>query len=245
MGIPVVGCDCKVCSSDNSRNKRRRCAALVKIENKRFLIDVGPDFRTQALEYDIKRLDGLILTHTHFDHIAGLDDLRIFCFLQDRPLPALLSQSAYEDLKRRYYYLFECDKAKANTVVKLDWQVMERDEGEVSFEGVSFKTVSYVQAGMKVIGYLFGDLAYVTDIQAFDDALVQKLKGVKTLICNALRERDSKVHLTISKAVEFAKLVGAERTYFTHVDHEADAETTKLPDGMELAYDGLELEFDA
>lgn len=240
MGIPVIGCDCAVCKSPNQRNKRKRSSALLSVDGKRFLIDAGPDFRAQALEYGIDRLDGLLLTHTHYDHIAGIDELRIFYFLQKRPLPTLLSKATCEELKMRYPYLFAED-VERTSAAKLLWHVLEDEMGAVEFEGVRFEYLSYWQAGMQVTGYRIGDLAYVTDIQNGDE-LIKPLQGVKTLVVNALRYRASPVHLTVPEAINFAQNVGAKQTYFMHIDHETDIEK-ELPDGMQFAYDGLEVEF--
>lgn len=237
MGIPVIGCPCKVCQS----NTRMRPSALVKIDDKHLLIDVGPDFRTQALRFGLKKLDGVLLTHTHFDHIAGVDDLRIFTFLQKSAIPCLLSDDAKKDLETRYYYLFEKDSKAA----KLNCHILDQDYGEAVFCDVRLRYLTYWQAGMKVTGFRFGDLAYVTDIQRYDPEVLRQLHGVKTLVLSALRYDESPVHFNIPEAIAFAKKVQAEKTYFTHIAHEIDHQETSLalPSGVELGYDGLELEF--
>ncbi|MCP5492830.1 MAG: MBL fold metallo-hydrolase [Chlamydiales bacterium] len=245
MGVPVIGCKCEVCSHGGHYNQRKRTAAYVEIDDQHFLIDVGPDFRSQALMYGIDHIDAVLLTHTHFDHIAGIDELRIFNFLQKKPLPTLLSASSFEDLQKRYFYLFQTGDEKASATAKLDCRVLEKDFGEVSFEGVDIAFTSYWQMGMQVNGYRFGELAYLTDVQRYDEKIFEFLKGVKTLVLSALRYRDSPFHLTIAQAIAFAQKVGAERTFFTHLDHEVEHDTVnaKLPQGIELAYDGLEIEF--
>ncbi len=245
MGIPVIGCKCAVCTHGGHYNKRKRTSAYIEIDDKRFLIDVGPDFRMQALMYGITQIDGVLLTHTHFDHIAGIDELRIFNFLQKKPLPTLLSASSYEDLQRRYFYLFQTGKEKGSTTAKLDCRLLQSDFGSLDFEGVSVDYASYWQMGMQVNGYRFGKLAYLTDVQRYDEKIFEFLKGVKTLVLSALRYKDSPFHLTIPKAIAFAQKVGAERTFFTHLDHEVEHDTVnaKLPQGIELSYDGLEIGF--
>ena len=238
MGIPVVGCPCAVCKKD----VRMRPSASIEIDGKRFVIDVGPDFRQQALKFGIDKLDGILLTHTHFDHIAGVDDLRIFTFLQKKAMPCLLSDDALEDLKLRYFYLFEKDSKAA----KLDCKVLKQDVGETVFCDVRMRFLSYWQAGMKVMGFRFGNLAYVTDIQSYSDEVLRQLQGVKTLVLSALRYSESPVHFNIPEALCFARKIRAEKTYFTHIAHEVDHEkvNAELPDGVELAFDGLEVSFD-
>ena len=240
MGTPVITCSCDVCKSTDHKNHRLRPSALVTIGKKRFLIDAGPDFRTQALRAHIKDLDGVILTHTHHDHTAGLDDLRVFDFYHHKKLACLLSKDSLGEVHRSYPFFFKPGKTR------FEFEVFEKDFGEVTFGGHLWKYGSYMQNGMKVTGFRLGSMAYVLDIKEYTDEIFTFLKGVKTLVLSALRERPSPAHLTIEDAVNFAHKVGAKKTYFSHISHEVDHATVskKLPPDIELAYDGLEVTFD-
>jgi len=243
MGIPVIGCNCAVCTSTSPFNKRLRPSVLLTDGKKRFLIDVGPDYRTQALKFGIDRLDGLLLTHTHYDHIAGLDELRIYTFRQKKPVPCLLSRETLEELKIRYHYFMPPLVSDDVHATKLKFSLLEGEEGETTFEGLSLHYFSYRQLGMKVNGFRFNDLAYVTDIMEYDEAVFEPLKGIETLIISGRRWEKSRAHLSLDEAIAFGKKTGAKKTYFTHISHEIEHEKTgkELPEGFALAYDGLEL----
>lgn len=245
MGIPVIGCTCRVCSSLASQNKRLRPSGLIEARGKRFLIDVGPDFREQALKFGITHLDGLLLTHVHFDHIAGIDDLRAFYFIHKTKIPCLLSKETLEDLKIRYHYLFRPMAEHTTMSAQIEFEPLETDFGEVDFQGIRIKYMSYFQGKTKVTGFRLGDFAYVSDIRTYTDELIDSLKGVNTLVVSALRERLSPVHFSVNEAVEFAQKIGAKKTYFTHIAHELDHVETnkKLPPGIELGYDGQQFHF--
>lgn len=245
MGVPVIGCKCTVCQSEVSSNKRLRPAGLLKVAGKSFLIDVGPDFREQALKYHIDHLDGLLLTHVHFDHIAGIDDLRIFYFLKKKAIPCLLSPETLEELKIRYHYLFRPIGEITTVSAQLEFQMLEEDFGDVEFEGVKMQNLTFFQSNMKVTGFRVGDFSYVTDIREYSDEVFVILKGVKKLVLSALRHRPSPVHLSIEEGIEFARKVGAEKTWFTHIAHDLDHEETNraLPPDIRLGADGLEIEF--
>ena len=238
-GVPVVGCSCAVCLSDSPLNQRTRAAALLHVENQQLLIDAGPDFRSQALKYRLHSLQGLILTHTHYDHIAGIDDLRVFQFMTKKPLPTLLSQETMKDLERRYFYL-----VKTNKTPKFTFHVLEEKEGELSFLGIPIQYCSYHQTGMSVTGYRFGDLAFITDIKEYPSSIIDVLSGSETLVISAIDWTPTRAHLGIEEAVELAHKIGARRVFFTHIGHELDHEATnaKLPKFMELAYDGMSIE---
>ncbi|MBS0629223.1 MAG: MBL fold metallo-hydrolase [Verrucomicrobia bacterium] len=244
-GIPVIGCKCQVCQSDSIFNKRARPSALLKIGKKVFLIDSGPDFRSQALHYGIDTLTGVLLTHTHYDHVGGLDELRVFYFMQHLRMPMLASIETYNELRHRFHYLFMTKQADGTLQSQFDFQILETDFGNTHFQGIKVHYLSYMQANMKVTGYQFGDLAYISDIRHYDEKVVQSLQGVDTLILSALRYSKSEVHFSIDEAIEFSQKVGARRTFFTHISHDLDHEQTnrKLPENIRLAHDGLEIKF--
>ncbi len=248
-GIPIIACHCPVCTSTTSpQNRRLRSSGLIKLGEKRFLIDSGPDFREQALRYEIERLDGMLLTHTHYDHIAGIDELRIYNFRMKQPMPCLLSQESLQDLQRRYYYFFEKNRDGHSASAQFNFQVIEKEFDSLEFEGVRWSVLSYFQGGMKVMGLRLGDFAYITDISEYDaEAVFGALKGVKKLVVSALRHDPSPVQFNVERAIEFARKIGAEETWLTHISHNLEHEETErsLPAGVRMGYDGLEIEFTA
>jgi len=245
-GVPVIGCGCKVCISPSLYNKHLRTSGLLTLDGKNILIDAGPDFRAQALTHHVEHLDGLIITHTHFDHIAGIDELRIFTFRQKRPLPCLLSMESYEDLKIRYYYLFKERSENDSFVVSMDFQILEDARGKIDFVNFPMTYFSYFQGTMPVNGFRIGNFAYVTDIQKYPESIFDDLKGVQILVVSALREGASYIHFNLDEAVIFARKVGANQTFLTHLSHELDYDDTnlKLPPDVRLGYDGLKITFE-
>ncbi len=243
MGTPVVTCKCDVCISNDPLNHRLRPAGLLKLGDERYLIDTGPDFRHQALKYGMDRLDGVLITHTHFDHIAGLDDLRVYYFLQKKTLPCLLSQESYDDLKKTRGYIFEKLKDDVMGASRFDFQIIKNDFGIEKFAGHSWQIMSFEQGGMKITGFRLGSFAYVMDLKHFSPEIYEALKGVEVLVMSALRYRPSPAHLSMDEAIAFAAKVGAKQTWFSHVAHDLDHANTnqQLPAGVKLAYDGLEI----
>ena len=244
-GVPVVGCKCEVCQSKDPKNTRLRPAGLVSWQGKQILIDAGPDFREQALAHSIDRLDGVIITHTHYDHIGRLDELRIFYFYQKQALPCLLSRESMDDIEHRYYYMFRDHMHGSNFTARMDWQVLEAERGDVIFQGVPIRYMSYKQGNMGVNGFRFGDFAYISDIYEYPETIFEDLAGVRKLVVGALRKSKSYVHFTTDQAVAFAQKVGAEQSWFTHISHDLDHEATNadLPPEVRMGYDGLEITF--
>ncbi len=244
-GVPIIGCQCEVCCSANPHNSRLRPSVLLQIENKHFLVDIGPDFRQQALTHKITHLDGIILTHAHHDHTAGLDDVRVLYYKRADPLPILLSEETAFEIQKRFDYLFLPNPYLLGNRSKLDLHLLPTNQNEVEFEGMFVQYVDYEQGHMKVNGFRFGTFAYVTDIKEFKEDVYQPLMGIKTLIISALRQDTSPLHFSIDEAVQFATRVQAEKVWITHISHDLDHDKINnyLPDHVRLAYDGLTIDF--
>ena len=244
-GVPVIGCTCDVCRSKSPYNKRDRPSILLTINQKNILIDPGPDFRQQALKFGIKHLDAVIITHTHYDHIGGLDDLRVFYFIEKKPIHCLLSQDSYDEIKLRHFYHFIEPKTHNSKTVKFEYLVLQNARGDIDFHGLPIRYMTYYQGDMPVLGLRIGNLAYVTDIRLFDQTVFEDLKGVETLIVSGLRHSPSPMHFSLQESIDFSKKVGAKAVYINHIGHELEHEKTNafLPEHVNLSYDGLELEF--
>lgn len=245
LGTPLVGCRCDVCTSFSSFNQRTRPSAFLEIGGQRILIDAGPDLRSQMLRFGMTALDALILTHAHHDHTAGIDDLRAVWYKMERPLPFFLSQETCGELLQRFAYLFEPGPESALGKGFIRLRVFDQKQGEVEQDGISFGYTTYQQGRMSVNGLRFGRLAYVSDIHTFPFEIIKWLEGVDILILSALRMTPSLLHFSIDQALDFSRLVGAKKVWLTHVSHELDHEKTNayLPPEVQLAYDGLSLEF--
>lgn len=245
MGIPVIGCHCAVCQSESPCNHRTRPSGIITVDKKKLLIDCGPDFRFQALQHHIDHIDGLLLTHAHHDHIAGIDELRVYYMRSKVPLPCLLSEETAYDIQRRYDYIFKDNSVTEKLMPRIQLEILKGTHGKVDFLGIPVEYLSYEQAGMRVTGFRFGDFAYVSDIHKYPPTIFSHLEGVETLVLSALRHTTSHFHLSVDEAVAFANRTGARHTWLTHIAHELDHEKTNtyLPPNVRMAYDGLELSF--
>jgi phosphoribosyl 1,2-cyclic phosphate phosphodiesterase len=243
-GIPEIGCHCNVCRSISKKNKRLRPSLLVKVKNKTLLIDASPDFRTQALRHHINHIDALLLTHAHYDHIGGIDDLRVFSFASKKPINCFLSEETFREVEKRFSYLFKKNKENETLSARFNFSILEEDKGEFVFQGVKINYFSYFQKNVKVLGYRIGKLAYVSDIKEYKEDIFESLKNLDVLVLSALRENFSPVQFNLEEAIAFAKEVKAKKTYFTHIAHEIYHEKIleTLPENIFLAYDGLEFE---
>jgi phosphoribosyl 1,2-cyclic phosphate phosphodiesterase len=244
MGTPVVTCDCSVCHSTDSRDHRLRPSGLLRLGEQSFLLDAGPDFRAQALKYNIRELSGVILTHMHYDHIGGMDDLRVFYFFQKQTLPCLLSNASYEEMQKIFPYFFDQKKDDVMGGPRFRFHVFDKKDETVNFCNLTWRTVCYQQYDMQVSGYRIGYFAYVMDLKSYDNSIFKHLQGIETLVISGLRYRASPAHLTLEEAMAFARKVGAKKTWFSHISHELPHEKTnqELPPDMQLAYDGLQIE---
>lgn len=241
LGVPNIGCHCSVCTSLSSYDKRLRSSCLIDWEGKKFLIDPGPDFRQQMLLHKVTHLDAVLITHAHFDHIAGFDDLRVFPLRTQKPMPCILLEESYQSLRRMYSYLIDLPVGAIPCFV---FERLKEDYGHFNLQGLPIRYVTYRQKGVKVAGFILGQLAYITDIREFKEEIFGLLQGIDTLIISAARRKKdtlSSLHLTIEEAIVFARRVGAKNTLFTHLSHDIHYETLlkELPEGFLLSYDGL------
>ena len=245
-GVPIPGCPCAVCNSNDPKNERWRTSALITADDGRnILIDTSPDLHHQALRYKIERVDAVLYTHAHADHILGTDDLRVYNFRRDSPIPCFGDAQTLSALKNFFHYIFSPDpNYEGGLLAKLALHEIEVGK---SFKAAEQEVLpfSLLHGSSPVLGFRIGDLAYATDCNAIPDESFSALSGVKVLILDALRHKPHNTHFTVADAVDAAKRVGAERTYFVHMTHDLDYHETnaELPPGMQLAYDGLQIDF--
>jgi len=240
-GIPMIACDCPVCKSADPRDKRTRPSVLVQYAGKSVLIDTTPELRLQCLACGIKRVDAVLFTHTHADHVVGLDDLRRFNDILGGPLPCYGSAATLRDLKRMFGYAFEEDPSYPSAKPLL--QAVEV-RGPFELFGRTVTPIELLHGTLPILGWRIGNFAYCTDCSDIPAKSMRLLEGLDLLVLDALRIRPHPTHFHLAQAIEWAGRIAARRTLFTHIAHEilhADVES-RLPDGMELAYDGLTVE---
>ena len=239
-GVPVIGCDCAVCRSSDPRNRRTRAGILLELGRGNVVIDTSPDFREQALRVDLRRVDAVLYTHQHADHVFGLDDLRIFNFLQRSSIPCFGPAATMERLRQIFAYVFD-DSPEGGGKPKLEFRAV-RSPFEVLGETVV--PVPVLHGEMEVFGYRLGGFACVTDVSFIPDSSFALLEGLELLVLSALRYRRHPTHFSFEVAIEAARRIGARRTLFTHIAHDVDHGKAEgeLPAGIEIGHDGLVVE---
>ena len=244
VGVPQLGCTCEVCTSRDSRDFRLRTSALLDApDGSRLLIDCGPDFRLQMLRQDFRPLSGVLLTHEHYDHVGGLDDLRPFCV--PAPVDIYASPTCCEHVYQRMAYCFGSRHYPGSPRMALHSVPLYAPAG-TTFRAGTFcvEPVTVEHGALPILGYRIGDLGYITDMKSIRPSEALKLRGVSTLVVNALRLTPHATHQTIGEAIAFARQVGAARTYLTHLSHQAglaERLEAELPPGIHAAYDGLRI----
>jgi phosphoribosyl 1,2-cyclic phosphate phosphodiesterase len=248
FGVPQIGCGCAVCGSDDPRDKRTRCGALVHVGERNILIDTPPELRLQLIHTGITRVDAVVYTHEHADHTNGIDDLRVFSVSQRRPLPCYGPEETLSRLRQGFPYIFDDNIRPYEGTSKPNLELHALEPGRVAqIAGVPVLPLAFKHGHLRVFGYRFGPLAYVTDVKAVGREEGEELHGLQVLVLNALWWREHPTHLSIGEAVETARRLGARRTFLTHLTHETGhAElAARLPPGIAPAYDGLSVEIEA
>lgn len=241
QGVPVIGCDCPVCRSLDYRDKRLRSSVHITVNNTSLVIDTGPDFRQQMLRERIKKLDAILYTHAHKDHIAGLDDVRAFNFLQQRDMPVYGTLNVHKQLQTEFHYAFE--EHKYPGIPQLD--LIEIGDKSFTIENVKVIPLPVLHYKLPVMGFRVGDFSYITDANNIPESTFEKLKGTKVLALNALQKEKHLSHFNLSEALEVAGKIGAKQTYFIHISHKLGTQKSvekELPDSVALGYDGLTIE---
>ena len=242
QGVPVIACDCDVCLSEDSRDKRLRSSILVEVENKRIVVDTGPDFRQQMLRANVKALDAILFTHEHKDHVAGLDDVRAFNYRQGKAMDVFCTERVGAALKREFHYVFSNERYPGIPELKLHTIINEPFNVSPGLEILPIEVMHYK---MPVFGFRIGGLTYITDAKTVTDREAEKVIGTDVLIINALHHSHHLSHFNLTEALEFIARVQPKRAYLTHISHlfgrHADIERM-LPPNVFPAYDGLQLE---
>lgn len=243
QGVPVIGCKCEVCRSEDGRDRRLRTAAMVEMGGKRFIIDAGPDFRYQMLREGVTHIDAILLTHEHKDHTGGIDDVRAFNFVD---FPVIHTMHIYGNeptitsIRRDFHYAFSEDKYRG--VPEIELHTIAEDKPFVVADVEVMPVVGSHSERFRSVGFRFGELAYLTDMNAIADEEIAKLQGVKVLVVNALRWENHNSHFSVAEALEVIRRVAPERAYLTHMSHRIGLHAVAeqhLPEGVYLAYDGL------
>ena len=242
QGIPIIGSKHPVCLSNNPKDKRLRVSVLISWDDYNYVIDCGPDFRQQLLNHPVERLDGILFTHEHSDHTAGLDDIRPYFFRQG-DMPIYAHKRVIKSLSKRFDYIFT-DENRYPGAPSVAIKIVENDK-DFKLGNILVKPVSAEHNRLQVFGYRLGDFTYMTDVKTIENREMEKIKGTKVLVINALRQEPHHSHFNLKDALEFIEKISPQIAYLTHVSHQLgfhDEVEKELPKGVHLAYDGLAIE---
>ena len=237
----MIACGCEVCTSTDEKNKRLRSSILVQSDTTTLLVDTTPDFRTQMLRENVKKLDAVLFTHPHKDHIAGLDDIKAYNFFQQKPMEVYANELTQEALRREFFYIFAENKYPGIPDINLHTITNQ----PFIIGDITVIPIRVHHLKMPVLGFRFGNFTYITDANHIDDKEKEKIKGSEILVINALRKKEHISHFNLQQAIDLAKELKIPKTFFTHISHQLGlhVEVNKeLPTGIQLAWDGLQIE---
>ncbi|MFL6440261.1 MAG: MBL fold metallo-hydrolase [Terriglobales bacterium] len=242
MGVPTIGCDCKVCTSQDARDRRTRPSVLIQFGGYSVLIDSTPDFREQALRENIKRLDAVLYTHAHADHILGLDDLRPLTFKREHKLPIYADDPTARIIERMFAYVFDPE----STYSTRPQVTLHRLNGALNLFGAKFQPLKVMHGDTEITAYRFGTAAYLTDFSTIPGPTIEALSGLDVLFLDALRRRPHPTHSSLDESLKIVQRLNPKRAFFVHMSHDLGHEETNrsLPENVRLAHDGLKLEFE-
>ncbi len=238
----MIGCQCDVCLSQNSKDKRLRTSALIVVGDVHIAIDAGPDFRQQMLNYNVSHLDAVLITHQHNDHIIGLDDVRPFNFMQREAMPLYASNEVLKEIRLKFDYAFAEEKYPGAP----SFETYEINKATFNVKGVDIEPIHYMHGNLPVIGFKINDLAYLTDIKSISSQETGKLLNLNTLIISALHHSEHHSHFNLEQALEFITEVKPKQAYLTHLSHRMgkhDVVNATLPENVSVGFDGLEISF--
>ncbi|WP_316800727.1 MBL fold metallo-hydrolase [Pedobacter frigidisoli] len=242
QGVPVIACNCAVCTSTDKKNNRLRTSVLVETDDKTIVVDSGPDFRYQLLREGVKDLDAVLFTHEHKDHIAGLDDIRPFNYLLHKVIDVYATERVQNALKREFYYIFADTKYHGLPQINLH-TVVNGEDFQIGKNTIT--PIEVMHHLLPITGYRIGDFTYITDAKTITPESVETIRGTKVLVINALQKEAHISHFNLNEAINFAQMIGAEITYLTHISHNLglhEQVEQELPANIRLAYDGLKIE---
>jgi len=241
QGVPVIGCQCQVCSSENPKDKRLRSSIFIETETANIVIDTGADFRQQMLREKVRKLDAVLFTHEHKDHTAGLDDIRAFNFLQQKDMPLYGTQKVLNQIKGEFAYIFA--EKRYPGIPRVELHEISKEKS-FCIEQTKITPIEVFHYRLPVLGFRIGNFTYITDANYIASEEMAKIYGSKILVINALQREKHISHYNLEEAIAVAQQIGAEKTYFTHISHKMglhDEVSQELPEGIEIAYDGLSL----
>lgn len=243
MGVPTIGCDCAVCRSSDPRDRRTRPSILIEYDHRSVLIDTTPDFRQQAIRENIRSLDAVLYTHTHADHLLGIDDLRPLSFLhKPNKLPLYARADAAEFIRKMFGYIFDASY-KFGGLPQVELRPIN---GSIELFGARFQPIAVIHGEAEILGFRFGSAAYLTDHSEIPEESLAKLEGLDVLFLDALRFKPHPTHSTVEHSLQTVERLKPRRAFFTHICHDLPHEETNasLPEKVKLSYDGMKLDFE-